>query len=157
MSKIMKKKKEMTLEKKFFVYIQAEIIKLTEIYKAKIHLWSLHFGPIFILVSNFFFFFESFNLQHRPLLMIAVYHQTKTPIGFWCRWGLNPRSLIQLSETLLVELIGTHLVSNLILRLSQFLKTKNHVYFGPYRQPTNRKIIRGRRIALLVDILLTWR
>ena len=76
MSKIMKKKKEMTLEKKFFVHIQAEIIKSTEIYKAKIHLWSLHFGPIFILVSNFFFFFfgESFNLWHRPLLMIALYH-----------------------------------------------------------------------------------
>ena len=149
----------MTLEKKFFVYIQAEIIKLTKIYKAKIHLWSLHFGPIFILVSNFFFFFflESFNLWHCPLLMIALYYQTKTRIGFWCRRGLNPRSLIQLSETLLVELIGTHLVSNLILHLSQFLKTKNHVYFGPCYQPTNRKIIRGRRIALLVDILLTWR
>ena len=58
MSKIMKKKKEMTLEKKFFVYIQAEIIKSTEIYKAKIYFWSLHFGPIFIFVSNFFFFLK---------------------------------------------------------------------------------------------------
>ena len=63
MSKIMKKKKEMTLEKKFFVHIQAEIIKSTEIYKAKIHLWSLHFGPIFILVSNFFFFLREFQLM----------------------------------------------------------------------------------------------
>ena len=33
--------------------------------------------------------------------------QTKTPIGFWCKRGLNPRSLISL-ETLSVELIGTH-------------------------------------------------
>ena len=46
-----------------------------------------------------FFFFgererESFNLWH-PLLMIAFYYQTKTPISFWYRWELNPRSLIQ--------------------------------------------------------------
>ena len=27
---------------------------------------------------------------------------------FWCRWGLNPRSLIQPSETLPVELVGIH-------------------------------------------------
>ena len=33
--------------------------------------------------------------------------QIKTPIGFWRKWGLNPRSLISL-ETLSVELIGTH-------------------------------------------------
>ena len=24
----------------------------------------------------------------------SFYHQTKTPISFWCRRGLNPRSLI---------------------------------------------------------------
>ena len=29
-------------------------------------------------------------------------------ISFWCRRGLNSRSLIQLSETLPVELIRTH-------------------------------------------------
>ena len=40
--------------------------------------------------------------------MVAYYHQTKTPISFWCRQGLNPKSLIQSSETLPVELIGTH-------------------------------------------------
>ena len=57
----------------------------------------------------FFFFFErkSFNLW-RPLLMIALYHQTKTPISFWCRRGLNLRSLIQPSETLPIELARTH-------------------------------------------------
>ena len=54
-----------------------------------------------------FFFRESFNLW-RPLLMIAIYHQTKTPISFWSRRGLNPESLIQPSETLAVEIVGTH-------------------------------------------------
>ena len=54
-----------------------------------------------------FFLRESFNLW-RPLLIITFYHQTKTPINFWCRRGLNPRSLIQLSETLLIELTGTY-------------------------------------------------
>ena len=40
----------------------------------------------------------------------ALYHQTKTPISFWCRRGLNSRSLIQPSETLPVELTGTHMI-----------------------------------------------
>ena len=46
---------------------------------------------------NFFFLKESFNLW-RPLLMIVLYHQTKTPISFLCRQRLNPKSLIQPSE-----------------------------------------------------------
>ena len=57
----------------------------------------------------FFFFIKNFNLW-RPLLMIAHYHQTKTLISFWCRRGLNSRSFIQPSETLPVELIGTHIL-----------------------------------------------
>ena len=44
----------------------------------------------------------------RPLLIIALYHQTKTPINFWCRRELNPRSLIQSLEILPVELTVTH-------------------------------------------------
>ena len=56
---------------------------------------------------NYNFFWENFNLW-RPLLMIAYYHQTKTPISFWYRRGLNPISLIQLLETLPIELTGTH-------------------------------------------------
>ena len=61
------------------------------------------------MLNSFFFFFflKSFNLW-RPLLMIVLYHQNKTPISFWCRRRLNPRSLIQPSETLPVELTGTH-------------------------------------------------
>ena len=54
---------------------------------------------VFVKINFVFFFRESFNLW-RPLLMITLYHQTKTPISFWCRRGLNPRSLIQPSETL---------------------------------------------------------
>ena len=46
-----------------------------------------------IYYGFFFFFLESFNLW-RPLLIIALYYQVKTPIGFWCRQGLNPRSFI---------------------------------------------------------------
>ena len=34
------------------------------------------------------FFRESFNLQ-RLLLMIALYHQIKILIDFWCKQGLN--------------------------------------------------------------------
>ena len=52
-----------------------------------------------------FFFLESFNLW-RSLLMVTPYHQIKILISFWCRRGLNLKSLIQLLETLLVELIG---------------------------------------------------
>ena len=40
--------------------------------------------------------------------MIALYHQTKTSIDFLCKQGLNFRSLIQLLETLLIELTRTH-------------------------------------------------
>ena len=40
--------------------------------------------------------------------MRAFYHRTKIPISFWCRRGLNPKSLIQPSKILPIELIGTH-------------------------------------------------
>ena len=71
---------------------------------------------ISILVYFFFFFFrENFNLW-RLLLIITFYHQTKTPIGFWCRRGLNPRFLIQLSETLPIELVRTHYTSILLFK-----------------------------------------
>ena len=41
------------------------------------------------LWQSFFFFRESFNLW-RPLLMIDLYHQIKTPISFQYRQRLNP-------------------------------------------------------------------
>ena len=40
--------------------------------------------------------------------MITLYHQIKTSISFWCRQGLNLKSLIQPSKILLVELTGTY-------------------------------------------------
>ena len=55
----------------------------------------------------FFFFFFFFEEEFQPMTS-ALYHQTKTPVSFWCRRGLNPRSLIQSSETLLAELTRTH-------------------------------------------------
>ena len=53
-------------------------------------------------------FFRKFQFMASALDHIAFYHQTKILISFWCRWGLNPRFLIQPSETLSVELTGTH-------------------------------------------------
>ena len=38
----------------------------------------------------------------------AHYHQTKTPIYFLCRWGLNTKSFIQLLKILPIELTRTH-------------------------------------------------
>ena len=40
----------------------------------------------------------------------TLYHQTKTPINFLYKRELNLRSLIQLVETLAVELTGTYLI-----------------------------------------------
>ena len=54
-----------------------------------------------------FCFWESFNLW-LSLLMIVFYYQTKTLVNFLCRQGLNLIYLIQLLETLPVELTGTH-------------------------------------------------
>ena len=73
--------------KKFFFFLQTRIYLYMHVY--------------------YYFFRENFNLW-CPLLMIALYHQTKTQISFWCRRGLNPRSLIQPLETLPVELTRTH-------------------------------------------------
>ena len=55
------------------------------------------FNISFIKDSRLFFFRESYNLC-RPLLIIALYYQTKISISFWCRRELNPKSLIQPSD-----------------------------------------------------------
>ena len=60
-----------------------------------------------IWVQGIFVFWGNFNLW-RSLLMVALYHQTKTPISFWCSRELNLRSLIQPSDTLPIELTRTH-------------------------------------------------
>ena len=36
------------------------------------------------------------------------FYQTKTPNNFWYKWRLNPKSLIQPLETLLIELTKTY-------------------------------------------------
>ena len=73
-----------------------------------VYIYNLEENKIFFFRKKIKdFFLESFN-QWRPLLMIALYHQIKIPISFWCRQGLNPRSFIQPSETLPVELTGIH-------------------------------------------------
>ena len=59
-----------------------------------------------VIQGPFFFFF--FEIEFQPFLMIALYHQTKISISFWCRQGVNPRFLIQPSKTLPIELTGTH-------------------------------------------------
>ena len=41
------------------------------------------------------------------------------------------------------------LVPKLILLLGQFLISENRFYFGPCRQPNNKKIKRGKRSTLL--------
>ena len=55
--------------------------------------------------------------------MIDLYHQTKIPISFWCRQGLNPKSLIQPSETLPIELTRTHLFFFLVHEMKCFYLT----------------------------------
>ena len=75
------------------------------------------FGYIFTyftLFIFFYFFLNSFNLW-RSLLMIALYHQIKIPISFLCRRGLNPISLIQPSEILLIKLTETHILLPLLI------------------------------------------
>ena len=69
-----------------------------------------------------YIFLKSFNLWFL-LLMITLSYQTKTLIGFGSRQRLNPRSLIQLSETLPIKLTRTH--KNIII-LKYVIKLKWH-------------------------------
>ena len=62
---------------------------------------------------NFFFLEEKEFQPMASTIDDTLYHQTKKPIGFLCRWGLNPKSLIQLSEILPVMLTRTHYRLNL--------------------------------------------
>ena len=66
------------------------------------------FGRVGFFLKFFIYLFYFYFYLFFMFLMIAHYHQTKTSIGFWCKRGLNPRSLIQPLETLPVELIEIH-------------------------------------------------
>ena len=58
-------------------------------------------------IGNFFFFF--FFLREAIKANLNHYnHYTRTPISFLCRQELNLISLMQLLETLPVELTETH-------------------------------------------------
>ena len=59
------------------------------------------------ILDFFFFGLESSNLC-RLFLMISFYYQIKTLIGFCYKRGLNFKSLIQLSNILLIKLTRTH-------------------------------------------------
>ena len=88
----------------------------------------LHLINIYIYI--YIFFRESFNLW-RLLQMIAHYHRIKISISFWCSWGLNPWSLIQLSETLLVELTETHIIIYIWLITINHLSPQPLIIRGP--------------------------
>jgi len=59
------------------------VLKLSHVMVERVNFCSIIlFCELFNQIRLFFFFFlESFNLW-RPLLMKALYHQTKTPISF---------------------------------------------------------------------------
>ena len=61
---------------------------------------------LFGQMGHFFLFFER-ERERFNLWQVALYYQIKILISFWCRW--NSRSLMQLLETLSVELTGTHI------------------------------------------------
>ena len=89
-----------------------------------------------VIDSNFFFLREFQPMASAP--DDALYHQTKTPIGFWYRPRLNPRSLIQPSETLPIEQTGTHVIDSnlnpqlkLLFFFSQII-TNNNLPFKIY-------------------------
>ena len=72
-------------------------------------LWHTSWWLKFWDISFFFFFLREFQLMtsvldNRSLLLDQNINQ------FWCRRRLNPRSFIQLSEILPVELTETHYI-----------------------------------------------
>ena len=90
----------------FYFYFYFFIVLMDKIWRrinTKLEIWreTIKFR------SFRFCFWESFNLW-LSLLMIVFYYQTKTLVNFLCRQGLNLIYLIQLLETLPVELIGIH-------------------------------------------------
>ena len=79
--------------------------------------------------------------------MIAIYNQTKTSISFLYKWKLNPRSPIQPSGTLPVELTKTHKSSfNLVLEKITFNFATMHDIFN--------SLVHMRKIVLRPHVLL---
>ena len=74
------------------------------------------------------FFLREFQSM-TTVLMIIIYHQIKILISFWCRRGLNPRSLIQSSEILPVELIGTYSILSFLKAILSIKHTKYPIFY----------------------------
>ena len=84
--------------------------------------------------SIFFFLYIKFQFMVSAYDGCAHFHQTKTPIGFLCRWRLNLKFLIQQSKTLPVELSGTHIYFSILIFfpnwfLTSFLYSWKFSYF----------------------------
>ena len=73
----------------------------------KIQTKSLWNGSLFLQFSLFFYCYDRISTYETYFMMIALYHPAKTPISFWCKWGLNPKSLIWWQEILTIELTRT--------------------------------------------------
>ena len=71
-----------------------------------IYIYYVKFCSVMIgLLTNLIF---KSHMTHTKSIVTKVDMNTKTSISFWCRWGLNPKSLIQLSKILPVELTETY-------------------------------------------------
>ena len=100
------------------------------------------------------FFFLRGNLWHS-LPMINIYHQIKTPISFWCKRGLNPRSLIQLSKTLSIELTEIHwrVQNNNLVRKIKWPSFGKRVILKAYLLPLSfYKFFMGHTLL----VIFTW-
>ena len=78
----------------------------------------------------------------------ALYYQIKTLIGFWCKWKLNPRFLIQLLKTLLIELTETHIYLLKRKEKKKHLLKCNNCYF------LKQNFIFGEWRVLLLHIVI---
>ena len=94
--------------------------------------FNIYFTPfIFFLYLFIYLFIIIYNSiviittkgEFEPLtfLIKTLYHQTKTPINFWCKQELNLKSLIQPSEILSIELTGTHQTSRVVFVFYPFI------------------------------------
>ena len=77
---------------------------------------------------------------------------------FQCRWRLNPRSLIQLSETLPVKLTRTHVINCLVLELEIFYIFRLLLWVGFSMDPFSGLIISiiFHRLCYIADCMLNF-
>lgn len=97
-------------------------------------------AQMYIKEKIYIFFLIEFQFMTSAFDNCTLYYQTKTPIGFWCKWRFNLKSLIKPSETLPVELAQIHgeVVFNLVTKLrwcyiyTQFAKSTKSVHTSIY-------------------------